>query len=148
MTAQPQPPQAPPPRLLAVDPGEQRTGLAVSDDLGLYAHTRPAIIARGDDAIVEAVAMAALREGAAEVIVGLPLSLAGGDTAGARHARLLAAAIARRTGLPVRCWDERLSSVEAARGLAARRHRTGELDSRSAAVILQAALDERWRRTP
>jgi putative Holliday junction resolvase len=145
-THQPQPQAR---RLLAVDPGERRTGVAISDELGLYAHTRPAIFTRSSAEAVEAIARLAESEGVAEVVVGLPLSLSGADSAQTALVRKIVAELRRRLAIPVTEWDERLSSVEAARIVTgAGRRRSGELDSAAAAVILQAVLDARRGRRP
>lgn len=144
--AQPQPQQ--PPRLLALDPGEARIGVAVSDALGLYAHPRPAVPARSKHDAVRAIARIVREEGVDEVIVGLPLTLRGerGHQAGA-VAELLAELRASLT-VPVREVDERLSSAQAvAMQPALRGKRDGTLDSASAAVVLQAVLDARRERS-
>ena len=120
----------------------------MSDELGLYAHPRPALGGSGA-ALVEALARLAATEGVTEVVVGLPLSLSGKDSAQTRSARDLAAKLRTRLRLPVTEWDERLSTVEAGRGVrgeAARRD--GRLDSAAAAVVLQAVLDSRRRPRP
>ncbi len=130
-------------RLLALDPGERRVGVAVSDELGLYAHPRPALIGLGQG-LVEAVARLVEDEGISEVVVGLPLRLSGGDSEQTASARALVASLRKRLRVPVTEWDERLSSVQAARAVkGSRRQRSGELDSAAAALVLQAALDAR-----
>jgi putative Holliday junction resolvase len=98
---------------------------------------------------VEAIARLAESEGVAEVVVGLPLSLSGADSAQTALVRKIVAELRRRLAIPVTEWDERLSSVEAARIVTgAGRRRSGELDSAAAAVILQAVLDARRGRRP
>lgn len=137
--AQPQRPR----RLLALDPGEQRTGVALSDELGLYAHPRPAIRG-GRNAVIEAVAALSESEGVSEVIVGLPLSLSGGESAQTASVRELVTRLRERLDIPVTEWDERLSSVQAGRSVrGAARRKSGELDSAAAALVLQAVLDSR-----
>lgn len=148
------PPTKPPPgspgrRLLALDPGERRTGVAISDELELFAHARPAIIARSREDLIAAVARLVEDEGVAEVIVGLPLSLSGADSAQTAGVRQLIAALRGRLALRVTEWDERLSTVQAARDVkGAGRRRSGELDSAAAAVVLQAVLDSRRGAAP
>lgn len=129
---------------MALDPGGRRTGVAVSDELGLYAHPRPAIRG-GGRALLEAVPALVEREGVDEVVVGLPLTLAGGDSAQTRAVRALAERLRERLPVPVRLRDERLTTVEAARRLPAPARRDGTLDSAAAAVLLQAELDARAR---
>lgn len=130
-------------RLLALDPGERRIGVALSDELGLFAHPRPAIFPAREspaDAVVRLVA----DEHVDEVVVGLPLSLSCAESAQTREARAFAARLRAVLSVPVTEWDERLSSVEAARSGAGRgRRASGELDSAAAAVVLQAVLDAR-----
>ena len=131
----------PPPRLLALDPGSRRVGVALSDELGLFAHLRPAIAAAS---ALDAVAELVEREGVSEVVVGLPLSLGGGESDQTRAARAFAARLRSRLGVPITEWDERLSTVEAGRTFKGRaRRQPGELDSAAARVVLQAVLDSR-----
>jgi len=160
---QPQPPSRYPRRLLCLDPGERRTGVALSDELGLFAHARPAIHATSREALVDAVAELAAAEQVSEVVVGLPLSLSGDDSGQTATVRGLVAALRERMGVPVSVWDERLSSVQAGpsagrdAGGAVRsttrsaptasrtvdRRRSGELDSAAARLVLQAVLESR-----
>ncbi|MBI2767873.1 MAG: Holliday junction resolvase RuvX [Chloroflexi bacterium] len=119
--------------------------MAISDELGLYAHARPAILSGSPRAVAEAVARLVDAESITEVVVGLPLTLAGRDSVQTRTARAFAAMLRERLSVPVAEWDERLSSVQAARGGAGagRKRATGELDSAAAALVLQAVLDAR-----
>ena len=133
----------PPRRLLALDPGDIRTGVAVSDELGLFAHPRPALAGSGETALA-AIARMVREEGICEVVVGLPLRLNGTDSAQTVSARAFALVVRSRTGLPVTVWDERLSSVQAGRSVhGPERRKSGELDSAAAALVLQAVLDRR-----
>jgi putative Holliday junction resolvase len=144
MESAPQRQQPPPaPRILAVDPGERRTGVALSDELGLFAHPRRAITASNPSALADAIARLTESEQAAEVVVGLPLSMSGGESQQTARSRALVMALRQRLQVPVTAWDERLSSTEAARRVPSKRHRTGELDSEAASIILQAVLDSR-----
>jgi putative Holliday junction resolvase len=132
-----------PRRLLGLDPGERRTGVAVSDDLGLYAHPRPAILSRDEAQLIDAVVRVTAEEGTEEVVVGLPLSMSGEDSAQTARVRGLVDRLRGRLGIPVSTWDERLTSVQAGRTVRAGRKRTGATDSTAAALILQAVLDSR-----
>ena len=116
----------------------------MSDELGLYAHPRAAIITASGSALIDAIAALADEEAVAEVVVGLPLSLAGRETAQTATVRALVSGLRKRLTVPVTVWDERLSSVEAARTVSGQaRRRSGELDSAAAALVLQAVLDSR-----
>lgn len=140
-------PPPPPRRLLGLDPGTRRTGVAIADELGLFAHARPAILGTDLARVTDEVSRIVTAEGVGEVVVGLPLSLSGNETDQTRHARSFAAQLRRLLAVPVTEWDERLSSVEAGRQVrGANRRKTGELDSAAAAVVLQAVLDARRAR--
>ncbi len=82
-----------------------------------------------------------------EAVVGLPLMLEGGEGSSAAAARELAATIARRTGLPVDLWDERMSTARALRAVreqnGSTRGRKQDVDALAAAVLLQHYLDAR-----
>lgn len=132
------------PRLLALDPGEARTGVAISDALGLYAHPRPAIRSRSVQDVAREVARLVEAEAVSEVVVGLPLTLGGARGYQAESVRPLLEALRSALSVPVREVDERLSSAQAAAAapkLAGRRD--GSLDSASAAIVLQSVLDAR-----
>ncbi len=131
-----------PARLMALDVGSRRTGVAVSDELGLYAHPRAALKG-GARALQAALPALVAAEQIDEVIVGLPLTLAGEDSAQTTATRALVERLRALLTIPVTIWDERLSSVEAARYVPGERHRDGSLDSAAAAVLLQAVLDSR-----
>ena len=129
------------PRLLALDPGTRRVGVAVSDELGLFAHARPALAAAS---ALDAVAALVAAEGISEVVVGLPLSMSGAESEQTREARGFAARLRSRLPVPITEWDERLSTVQASREVRGRKRReSGELDSAAAQLVLQAVLDSR-----
>ncbi|WP_322796936.1 Holliday junction resolvase RuvX [Tepidiforma sp.] len=137
-------PIAPGRRILALDPGEARIGVAVSDELGAFAHPRPAIPARDLPAAVAAIADLVMREGIAEVIVGLPLTLSGERGAQALAVEPLLRELRAKLPIPVTTADERLTTAQAARQAPrAARRRDGSLDSLAAALLLQSILDAR-----
>ena len=128
-------------RRVSFDPGSVRIGVAVSDLDGILASPRPALAA-GDLSAV----MAVVEEvQPLEIVVGLPLGLDGGEGSAAQRARQFASDVARATSRPVRLVDERLSTVQAQRGLHDQgrsvRQSRDMVDSASAAVVLQHALD-------
>lgn len=129
-------------RLLGVDLGERRVGLAVSDELGLMAHPFETL-APGPDLAGEITHLAE-REGVHAVVLGLPLRTGGELGPEARRALLLKARL-EDLGVTVHTVDERLSTIEAERqlrasGRDARRSRE-RIDEAAACVILQAYLD-------
>jgi putative Holliday junction resolvase len=145
-------------RLVGVDFGQRRIGLALSDDTALLARPWQSLAA-GPTPAASAAGLAdllAARRNDADVgpvqaiVVGLPRRLNGSDTDQTQPARDFAAALAALTGLNVHLQDERLSSHEADARLAERerdwRRRKAQLDAASAAIILQDYLDERGPR--
>lgn len=132
-------------RILAVDPGEKRLGLAISDLTGTIAN--PLTVLKHRALAKDAAAIAALAEEHAvvRVIVGQALDDEGHETPSARHAARLAEAIRQQTQIPVELWDES-GSTRAARAAyvemgVPRRKRRGHLDQIAATVILQSYLD-------
>lgn len=137
-------------RILAVDWGERRVGLAVSDPTGIIATGIPTLSVRGpEDALEQLAAIAAERE-VTHVVVGLPLLMSGEKGKAAHAAEAFARAIAARTGLPVETWDERLTSVIGARRIhetGGRPSRTrGRVDQHAAAALLESYLQRLARR--
>jgi putative Holliday junction resolvase len=136
------------PRLLALDPGEARVGVALSDELGMFAHPRPAIRSRSSAEVVRAVARLVAEESVTEVFVGLPLTLSGEQGYQAEASRDFIAQLRAAVAVPVTEVDERLSSAQAAAmHPELRGRRDGRLDSASAAVVLQSVLDRRRGRS-
>jgi len=138
-------------RILAVDFGTVRIGLAVSDALGIAAHMLPPLAVRGLKAEETASKIAGFaREKEAErIVIGLPINMDGSEGPAARKVREFAALLAKTSGLSVEFEDERLTT-EAAEGLLAERDLTrGErrkrVDSLSAQIILTGWLQRRGR---
>lgn len=143
-------------RLLGVDYGSRRAGVALSDPTGTLASPHSHIEHRGLADLVAALADLARNEGAVGVVIGDPRHMTGAASAGSNAVAELAAALAARLGLPVWLWDERLSTVTAeaklreAAGPSGRRSRRARepgrerrqrLDRVAAALILQGFLD-------
>lgn len=140
-------------RVLGVDLGTRRIGLALSDPLGVMASPLAVIERRGDPAADHRAILEAAREAEAErIVVGLPVSLSGrlGPAAKAAQAEIAALAGLAAAGpraVLVEPYDERLTTVTAERALVAggvrRKDRRGVVDKVAAAVMLQAWLDGR-----
>lgn len=136
-------------RILAIDLGEVRLGLAVSDPgqvLGSPAETLQ--VPRDQDGpTLDALVGAATRHEAAGLVVGYPRRLDGREGSAARRARWFAQRLADRTGLPVVLWDERFTTTEAERVMlgqnASRAERRESIDRVAAAVLLQSVLESR-----
>lgn len=151
-------------RVLALDVGERRIGLAISDPDGRVAVPLDTLERRGEDADLEALVRLVEREGVQAVVVGLPLSLDGSLGRQAALTQEFARRLAKVISPPLEMWDERLSSVAAERSLAApgaaqgrerrrprgdrrrpSRRRQGAQDALAAALVLQSYLDSRSR---
>lgn len=131
-------------RVLALDPGSRRVGVAVSDPLRITAQPHSVLDAEDPD-LMGKIARLGADLGVERIVVGLPVSLNGTEGPAAVAARTFAAAVAGATGLPVELADERFTSVSAERvlveaGLSGRRRRAVR-DRVAAAVLLQAYLD-------
>jgi putative Holliday junction resolvase len=134
-----------PPRVAAIDLGKARVGLAVTDELGLMAHTRPFLDGRSRKALLASLAALAREERIARFLVGLPLEMSGAEGPAARRALAFAEELAAAAAVPVEMVDERLSTVEASRrlhdgGVNARAQR-GRIDGAAAAILLQGWID-------
>jgi putative Holliday junction resolvase len=134
--------------LLAVDWGERRIGLALSDDSQLLAHPLTTLTRRAGKRFPIRQLLALLEaHGVAGVVVGLPLQPDGSEAAAAAAARRLAAEIARRAARPVVLHDERLTTARALRTVREMgghtRGRKADVDALAATLLLQHYLDAR-----
>ncbi len=136
-------------RVLGVDLGDRRIGVAVSDSAGRLALARVTIPRRaGSDDHRRQLVDLARQEGVTHVVVGLPLGLDGRDGPAARQVRAEVQALTpllQAAGADVELWDERFTTVSAHRhlhqaGMSGRRRRA-VVDQTAAAVLLQAWLD-------
>lgn len=132
-------------RVMGLDVGDRRIGVALSDELGLTASPRQVIPRDGREWI--AVARLAAEAGVGEIVVGVPRSLRGELGPQAEKVLQFIETLRARVNVPVREWDERLSTVEAERVLlsadASRARRREVIDKVAAAVILQSYLDSK-----
>lgn len=131
--------------MCALDLGAVRVGVAVSDELGMMAHPRGALPAKPRPALLAALGEIVKDDEISKIVVGLPLDMRGTEGEAARRARLVAQEIADATGCDVELWDERLTTVEAQRALAASGVRgkkaRARIDEAAAVAILQSWLD-------
>ena len=132
------------PRILAVDWGERRIGLAVSDDLGVLATGLPTLEIRGEAEAVARVADTIRTVEADSVVVGLPLTLKGERGEAARAVERFADALRRETPVAVSLYDERLTSAMAERRMhelgERSRGRKGRVDQGAAVALLEGWL--------
>ncbi len=131
-------------RILGIDHGSKRVGIAIADTETGMAFARRALRRHGGEADITALAELASDEGAQRIVVGLPLNMDGSEGRQATEARTFGERLAG-IGLEVVYVDERLSSWEAGERLLESGRRptraSGELDSAAARIILQQYLD-------
>ncbi len=134
-------------RILALDTGTRRIGVAMSDELGITAQGLDVIKSRGLEEDIRAVGSIVEEYGVTEIIVSLPRRLDGSKGDGAKQSEMMAAELRRCLGVEVRTWDEWLSTSQAERHLIAadvsRKRRKEVIDKVAACLILQNYLD--WR---
>lgn len=132
-------------KILAVDWGKAKLGLAVSDDLGITAQGLSSLPRVSESKDIDAIG-AYIRDLRIEaVVVGLPKNMDGTLGPSAEAAQAFAGALGARLDIPVHLWDERLTSLAAERTLVGagirRRERRGMRDKVAAIMILQGFLD-------
>ena len=132
-------------RILALDYGKRRIGLAVSDDLGVTAQGLPTLLRKNTRADLAALARLMQERAVDRILMGDPLHMSGDAGVQADAARHFGEQLARYTGKPVQSWDERLTTVEASRvlresGLSIEK-RARAVDQLSAVILLQSYLD-------
>jgi len=132
-------------RILAIDPGTKRIGLAVSDPLGITAQGLDSLLYKGYDDLLTVLKGLVSEYSIKMVVVGLPLNMNGTTGQKAEEAIALAENLSKDLDLPVKTWDERLTSMQAERIMIAsdkkRRQRKEIRDKLSAQIILQSYLD-------
>lgn len=133
-------------RIVGVDPGEARIGLAISDEGHSIAFPRETVDARGGvGRAVDRVRDALADERVETMVVGLPLRLDGTEGEAARRARVFGEALREAFGAEVVYWDERLTTVAAERSLREMGRRGSRrrevVDQSAATILLQSYLD-------
>ncbi|MBS1327604.1 MAG: Holliday junction resolvase RuvX [Oscillospiraceae bacterium] len=137
-------------KIMAVDLGQVRTGLAVSDPTEQLASPVGTITEKNTDKLLEKVAAAAREQGVQQLVVGHPRNMDGSRGESARRAETFAASLEKAAALPVVLWDERMTTVSAigylnqtdTRG----KKRKAVVDTVAATIILQDYLDSRRMR--
>ena len=134
-----------PGRILALDVGSRRIGLALSDELGLTAQGLPTLRRTTKQHDFDSLRRVIAEHGVERVVVGHPVNMNGSEGQRARQAALFARTLANRCELPVALWDERLTTRQAQRvlresgiGLG---KRTKAIDRMAAVLILQSYMD-------
>ena len=137
-------------KIMAVDLGQVRTGLAVSDPTEQLASPVGTITEKNTDKLLEKGAAAAREQGVQQLVVGHPRHMDGSRGESARRAETFAASLEKAAALPVVLWDERMTTVSAigylnqtdTRG----KKRKAVVDTVAATIILQDYLDSRRMR--
>jgi putative Holliday junction resolvase len=134
-------------RIMALDFGTKRVGIAVSDELLLTAQGMNSLERKEISADLTEIARIARENDVQEIIVGLPLNMNGTYSEKTKEAAEFADRLSRSVSVPVKTWDERLTSMQAERVLlsadASRTKRKKVTDKLAAQIILQSYLDSR-----
>ena len=134
-----------PARILAIDLGDRRIGLAVGDALQITAHGLPTVERRNKREDLNYIKSLAKKHDVGLILLGHPINMDGSRGPAAEKAERFAAAIERHIGIPVKLWDERLTTLEADELLrqAGMKHeeRKQRVDQMAARLILQSYLD-------
>ena len=139
-------------RVLGIDFGERRVGLALSDPSATIAQPLPTITRRaGKRPPVAAIVEIISQNEVERAVIGLPLNLAGEETEWTATVREFAGKLADRAGIPVEFIDERMTSVQAERAVRniglkrSAREEKGRIDAAAAVLLLQTFLDRQSR---
>ena len=131
-------------RIMGIDFGDARTGLAVSDEMNILVGDAWTLSQRSPELVAEAIAAEAARRGVQRLVLGLPKNMDGSEGPRAEKCREFAELLGTKTDLPIVMWDERRSSIEAhailhANGKKEKKHRK-TVDAVAASLILEAYL--------
>jgi putative Holliday junction resolvase len=133
-------------RVLGLDVGDRRIGVALSDALGLTAQPLTVLVRRGPSVDLEAIRELVVRHEARAVVIGLPLTLRGAQGPQAQKVVAFSEALRGRLEVPVQLVDERLTTVQGTRILreagVSRQKRKAVIDQMAAQLILQQFLDQ------
>lgn len=127
-------------RILGIDYGTKRIGLALSDESETIANAIDPVINQGDDEAIEELAKVVIAKKIAKVVLGLPVSMSGGEEFQARVVKEFGQKLGERINQKVDFVDERLSTSQARAMLGNQAHKVS-LDSSAAQIILQTYLD-------
>jgi putative Holliday junction resolvase len=132
-------------KILSIDFGLRRVGIAVSDSLGLLAHDRASLRYFSLDKLLKQLSGIIADEDIRKIVIGLPLLMNGSEGEMAERVREFGNQLAEKVGVPIILWDERFTSVQAERLLGERgvtfSRNKGEVDRLAAVFILQSYLD-------
>ena len=129
-------------RVIGIDWGARRTGIAITDESREFVFVRPVVVALNSDDLVEKITQIINSENVSGVVVGLPLRMDGTESDTTQNVRAFVSALEKHLDVPIRMLDETLSSASAQEdmGRVRRVDIKQKLDSESARVILENAL--------
>ena len=131
-------------RILSIDFGEKKIGLAISDPLGITAQGLETLRGKKKDEVPEALLKLCQEYGVEEVVIGLPINMNGSLGPKAKEVLAFVPELEKTLKLPVKTWDERLTSLEAGRLMIAeglsRKKQKEKSDRLAAMLILQSYL--------
>jgi putative holliday junction resolvase len=132
-------------RILAIDHGTRRMGIAVSDELGMLAHPLEYIPAEPFSKFLARLKELIQQKQVDQILIGMPRNMDGSYGPAAMKVREFVAVLQETIALPIKMWDERLTSAQANRFLiqadVRRRDRKEKVDKMAAAILLQSYLD-------
>lgn len=132
-------------RILGLDPGSKRVGVALSDELQMIAQPHEYIPAEPGDELLAKLKNLVTEQGVETVIVGMPRNMDGSYGPAAEKSKAFIAKLKETLYVPIRPWDERLTSAQANRilieGNVSRKKRKEKVDKMAAAILLQSYLD-------
>ncbi len=132
-------------RILALDHGTVRVGVAVSDELGMIARPLEFILAEPWEGFIARFNQLLAELHPEQIIVGMPRNMDGSMGPAAEKVRVFIERMRETVSVPIRTWDERLTTVQAQRMLRQSGHKAkdqkGKMDQTAAAIILQSYLD-------
>lgn len=134
-------------RIMGLDFGTKRIGMAMSDELLITAQGLDSLYSKGSKSDIEEIARIAGTNDVSEIIVGLPLNMDGTYSAKTKEVIAFLDQLSKAVTIPVKTWDERLTSMQAERVLleadVSRAKRKKVSDKLAAQIILQSYLDSR-----
>jgi putative Holliday junction resolvase len=132
-------------KIMALDYGTKRVGIALSDEMRMLARPLPFVSAEPENKLFETIKTLIQEQGVSDIVIGLPKNMDGTLGESAQKAKAFSEKVQASTGLPVKLIDERLTTVQASRQLREAGHKAkdqrSKIDSASAAILLQGYLD-------
>lgn len=132
-------------RILGIDFGTKRVGLAISDETGTIAQSLDHLVGGSDQTVVRELMRIAAERGVSTIVVGMPLRMNGSPSPQTERTLRFITSLQQATTLPVKRWDERLTTVQAERALlegnVRRKDRKEKIDKLAAQIMLQSYLD-------